>query len=160
MELYLPTPISHPFLGNAATQCTSDKNRFAGIKKLANFSKITFFIFKIREIFCKLTLGNSEFAEHEIWSLRLSDKLGTHDKYAMYNIINQLFLLKCRPKIMFLENEFFCQNFGIYENFESTFWIQFPLFLVRTCLPDIHDIFPKLLYVLLKSCLVSHKDSY
>ncbi len=53
------------------------KSMFASIKKLANFVKITFWIKKSEEVFGKLTLVNSEFAESEIQSFDLSNELGT-----------------------------------------------------------------------------------
>jgi hypothetical protein len=42
------------------------KNTFASIKKLTKFGKITFYIKKSENEFCKLTFGNSEFVAHEI----------------------------------------------------------------------------------------------
>jgi hypothetical protein len=52
MELYLPTPVSHPLSrehADIAVQSTTPKNTFANRKKMKHFAKITFIFLKIRE---------------------------------------------------------------------------------------------------------------
>jgi hypothetical protein len=52
------------------------KSLLASIKFLANFSEITLLYFKKSEkVFGKLTLGNCEFGESEIWHFHPPDKV-------------------------------------------------------------------------------------
>jgi hypothetical protein len=51
------------------------KSMFASIKQLAKFGKIAFYTKKFEKMFEKLTLGNSEFGEYEIWYFHLYNEL-------------------------------------------------------------------------------------
>jgi hypothetical protein len=62
------------FLGCAPTHShgiSTTESTFASNKKLTKFSQITFFVKKQKseKVFSRLTLGNCEFAECEIWQL-------------------------------------------------------------------------------------------
>jgi hypothetical protein len=90
VELEQPTPSSHWGTCREAAPQTNPQKYVCKYKKLANFSKITFFMKNQKKGFGKLTLGNSEFVG--TWNL-------------VFHSADTIFTCRLYSKPMTIEND-------------------------------------------------------